>query len=97
MVDYSVTNSRMAYMESFEELTILPVLNRNCLNFMGLTDKDDYIATRQYRGKFVALTRECELFTWSMKTGQFLSKHHVTGHDWSEYECYEGDDDDMSY
>ena len=74
-IDFSHQNQRLVYQSSFDQIDIVPVLHRNTIAFVGMDDRDQYLATKVLDDKFIALNRTNQLTTWSLLTGKVLEAH----------------------
>jgi len=74
VIDYSRANQRLVYLSSFEAVSIVPVLHRNTIAFIGMKPKEEYLVTKKLKDKFIALDRENNLTTWSVLTGKMLAR-----------------------
>lgn len=57
-------------MSDYDSIQIVPSLHRNVINFMGMLDRSQYIATKKMKDKFIALDKRNILTTWSSITGK---------------------------
>lgn len=57
-------------MKDYDTIQIVPSLHRNTINFMGMLDRDMYIACKKIKDKFIALDKRNFLTTWSIVTGK---------------------------
>ncbi len=85
--DYSKTNGRLTYQNSLKHINIVPVLHRNIISFMGMQDRDKYLATKVILDKFLAFDKYNYITCWSILTGKLLCKHKIDV-DFTEYEIY---------
>jgi hypothetical protein len=89
LVDYNEDGFRISYLTSYEEVKIVPNLNRNVISFFGMDIKKNYVCTRKHYDKFIALDTKGYLITWSICTGKLLSKYKVKSTlDFSDYRVY---------
>ena len=55
LVDYNEDGFRISYMTNYEQVKIVPNLNRNVISFFGMDQKKNYVCTRKHYDKFIAL------------------------------------------
>ena len=79
-IDWNQEHSRISFLQSYNTLNIVPALHRNTISFMGMSKRDNYIATNVIKDKFIALDRNNQLFCWSVLTGKLLSIHSLAYH-----------------
>jgi hypothetical protein len=84
-------------MVNYEKIQIVPTLHRNVLNFMGMLNRESYVATKKIKDRFIALNKKNELSTWNIMTGKLESTHKLTNFDISDYEIYSYEAQDISY
>ena len=60
-------------MKDFDSVVIVPSLHRNTINFMGMLDRDMYIACKKIKDKFIALDKRNIITTWNLLTGKIES------------------------
>jgi hypothetical protein len=97
LIDFSDDNQRLSYMVNYERIQIVPALHRNVINFMGMSSRDSYLATKKLKDKFIALNRHNELSTWNIMTGKLESVHKITNVDISTYETFSYEAQDICY
>jgi hypothetical protein len=99
-IDYSFTSQRLTYMQSFQQLTIIPTLHRNTIVLMGQKGFHKYLSSKVINDKYHALTNMNDLQTWNIATGKKIGKDFntkagkqeldFTG--WSVWNCDESPD-----
>ena len=92
LIDFSVDNQRLSYMSDYDSIQIVPSLHRNVINFMGMLNRDQYIATKKMKDKFIALDKRNVLTTWNSVTGKLEQVHKLKDVDLSSYEIYDYED-----
>jgi hypothetical protein len=95
-VDFSADNERIAYMSDYSVINIVPALHRNVINFMGMDNRENYIATKKIKDKFMALDKNSVITTWNLLNGK-LEAQHKLDFDFSEYDIYSYDGWDITY
>jgi hypothetical protein len=55
----------------------VPALHRNTIAFIGMGQRETYLATKVIKDKFIALDNKNHIFTWSTVTGKLLSVHKI--------------------
>jgi hypothetical protein len=64
-------------LKSLDTLIIIPALHRNTIAFIGMGQRETYLATKLIKDKFIALDDKNYIFTWSSVTGKLLSVHKL--------------------
>lgn len=64
-------------MKDYQTVQIVPSLHRNVINFMGMLDRNQYLATKKMKDKFIALDKRNVLTTWSAVTGKLETVHKL--------------------
>lgn len=77
LLDFNQDYSRFSLLKSFDTLVIIPALHRNTIAFIGMSRRDQYLATKQIKDKFIALDKNNYIFCWSIVTGKLLSVHKL--------------------
>ena len=72
LVVWNKLNMRLAYMETFNKIVVIPLPHLNLVNFVGMGNKHDYLIWRESKGYFTALNRKGQLTTWSNFNGKLL-------------------------
>ena len=84
-------------MSDFDTVQIVPSLHRNVINFMGMLNRDQYLATKKMKDKFIALDKRNILTTWSAVTGKLEQVHQLQDVDLSTYDVYSYEKQDITY
>jgi hypothetical protein len=50
------------------------VLHRNTIAFVGMGNREDYLATKVIKDKFIALNKKNDLSVWNIVTGKFATE-----------------------
>jgi hypothetical protein len=99
--DWNQDYSRITYLKSFNQLTIVPALHRNTISFIGMDSRDSYLATKVIKDKFIALSKSNELYCWNVVTGKLLCVNKLcNGKDYSNFQVFKnmkGDSEDHTY
>ena len=67
-------------MHDYELINIIPPLHRNTINFIGMSKRSHYIATKKIKDRFIALDSvKNSLFTWNILNGKLESSHELKG------------------
>lgn len=74
LIDFNRANARLAFQKSAEQIEVVPLLHRNSLNFLGMPNRSEVLATRTSNDKFTILNKQRELVTWDITTGKMLLK-----------------------
>ena len=88
-LDFSEDNQRMSYLVDYDGIQIVPSLHRNVINFMGMMKRDQYIACKRIKDKFIALDKRNILITWSVTTGKLIKVHKLKDIDLSTYNIFQ--------
>lgn len=84
-------------MSDYETILIVPTLHRNVINFIGMLDRDQYIACKKIKDKFISLDKRNIITTWSVLTGKLLIQYKFEDFDLSNFEIYQYEDADITY
>lgn len=60
-------------MHSFRKITIVPLIHRNVINFIGMKALKNYYTFLRKYDKFYALEKNNVLTVWSIVTGKIVS------------------------
>jgi len=73
-IDFSYFMQRICFVADLDYIEIVPVANRNVINFFGMRPRDDYMIWHHNRksGQFIAVDKSGLLIKWSATTGQIL-------------------------
>ena len=52
------------FLNSYEQVKVVPLLHQNVLDFEGMLPKANYLAMTRISDKFIALDRQNYLTTW---------------------------------
>ena len=85
----------------------MPVLHRNTNAFVGMSEREDYLATRVVNDSFIALSKQNILTTWDIVTGKLKKEYKLpkttgeaalsTLQDFSEWEIYRYNKNHLAY
>ncbi len=64
-------------MIDYEIIRIIPILHRNVINFMGMQNRNRYLATRKEKDRFITLNTQGYLTSWSILTGKIISHKKI--------------------
>lgn len=68
----------------------------NVIKFAGIHQKNNYLAYRVYKDKYIALGKDNVLYTWSLVSGKLLYQHRLSdNYDYSQYKRVEDDEGDV--
>jgi hypothetical protein len=90
--DYSIQNSRLSYINSFDNINVIPPLHRNSFPIMGLSKKYKIIETRLMGNNFTILNNKNTLITWNILSGKTTEKYKIPGADYADYSVYYDND-----
>lgn len=93
-LQYSGSNRRLGVLESFTKILIFPELHMNVIRFMGILDKEEYLAYKVINDRYIALSKEHVLYSWSLISGKLVSTFKLP--DRYNYDDYEIIEDDSS-
>ena len=71
-IDKSKFGSRYSFIQSYENIVVLPLPHLNLINCVGMDHKNEYMIWRERNGFFTALDRRSNLLTWSLISGKML-------------------------
>lgn len=71
-IDKSKFGSRYSYIQSYENIVVLPLPHLNVINCVGMDHKNEYMIWRERNGFFTALDKRSNLLTWSLISGKML-------------------------
>ena len=74
MSEYS---SRIAFIRDYDHLSMIPLVHRNTISFLGMLQRQDYLIMREYKETMTALSRYGEITSWSTRTGLILDKQSI--------------------
>ena len=61
---FSECNQKIVFLNSYEQVKVVPLLHQNVLDFEGMLPKANYLAMSRISDKFIALDRQNYLTTW---------------------------------
>ena len=70
LIDFSHQNQRLVYQSSYNAIEVVPVLHRNTIAFVGMSEREDYLATKVIDDRFLALDKRNFLTSWDIVTGK---------------------------
>lgn len=62
-----------------------------------MLNRDQYIACKKIKDKFMALDKKNVITTWNVITGKLETTHKIEGYDFSEYDIYAYESMDITY
>ena len=101
IIDDSKFGDRFTFIQSFDNIVMIPFPHLNILNCIGMGHSTEYLIWREKNGFFTALDKRGSLHTWSLLNGKKLysevqeedaSRNYVR-----HYEVYKTDDNDITY
>ena len=99
--DWNQEYSRISFLKSFNSLVIVPALHRNTISFIGMKNRECYLATKVIKDKFIALDTENNMFSWNICTGKLNEVHKIAnGRDYSTFKVFKNalqKDEDHTY
>jgi hypothetical protein len=63
-LSFSECNQKIVFLNSYEQVKVVPLLHQNVLDFEGMLPKANYLAMTRISDKFIALDRQNYLTTW---------------------------------
>jgi hypothetical protein len=95
-IDFSHENERIVFQGSYEQIEIIPLLHRNTMSFIGMKERNSFLATKVIDGKFVALSDKGKLYSWDLITGKLFvdEKHAPKFKQYKDFEIYKWIDED---
>ena len=101
LIEYNLFNERLAYIEDYDWLIVIPIPHLNTVNCIGMENKHDYLIWREKRGFLTALDRRGMLKTWSALSGKLLyeieQKKDASKISIQNYEVFRGNAQDVAY
>ena len=100
LVNSSKFSNRFSFLQSYDNIVVIPFPHLNTINFIGMGQKSDYLIWRAKNSFFTALDKTNMLYTWSMLSGKMLYLEKLKQQQTSnleKYEVYRADDDDITY
>ena len=98
-LDDSKFGDRISFIQSFDNIVMIPFPHLNLLSCVGMGHKSEYLIWREKNGFFSALDRRNNLLTWAILTGQMLYSQSQTedaGREYvKKYEVYRADEQDI--
>jgi folate-dependent tRNA-U54 methylase TrmFO/GidA len=73
VVGFTADSQRLIYLKNSEMIHIVPPLHRTTINFMGMSSRNNYLATKKYKDKFYALDRYNTITTWDAVNGKIMT------------------------
>ena len=64
-------------MQSLNSLSIVSLLHKNTVHYLGIKERNSYLATRTLNNKFIALDTTNEIQTWDIITGKRLHSSQI--------------------
>ena len=85
-------------MQDYDEIKIVPLLHRNCINMIGMQKRKNYVSFLKKKDKFIALDKSNTLTTWNVTTGKVESQYKLKVPIVTEnFEIYRCDVADITY
>jgi hypothetical protein len=56
----------------------VPVLHRNTISFVGMSDREEYLVTKVVKDKFIALSNKNLLTSWFTVTGKMANEYRLS-------------------
>lgn len=71
-IDFSHENERLIFLSSYDNIEVIPLLHRNTTSFIGMKNRNTFLATRVVDGRFIGLGNKGKLYSWDLITGKLL-------------------------
>ena len=84
-------------MVDYNSIQIVPTLHRNVINFMGMLPREEYLACKKIKDKFMAFDKKNYITTWNILTGKLEVQNYVDNVDFSQYIIYIYTETDLAY
>ena len=101
LVEYNLFNERLAYIEDYDWIIVIPIPHLNAVNCIGMENKHEHLIWREKKGFFTALDRRGILKTWSTLSGKLLyemvQKKDASMKEMENYEVFRGNARDIAY
>ena len=85
IIDDSKFGDRFTFIQSFDNIVMIPFPHLNILNCIGMGHSTEYLIWREKNGFFTALDKRGNLQTWSLLTGKRLYREMQEGDAAYEY------------
>ena len=72
LIEYNLYSERLAYIEDYNTIVVIPIPHLNAVNCIGMENKHEYMIWREKKGFFTALNRRGVLKTWSTLSGKLM-------------------------
>lgn len=87
-LQYCSNNRRLGLLESFTRILVFPELHINFIKPFGILNEGN-LCHKVDQDKYMVLTKDNMLYTWSLVTGKQLSVKHLPEHqNYSKYRIY---------
>ena len=100
-ISISKFSNRIAFIQNFDKIAVVPFPHLNLLNCEGMGQKHEYLIWREKNGFFTALDRRSNLLTWSLTSGKLLysetQKEDASDVEMKNYHVYKSDQQDITY
>ena len=95
-IDFSHENERIIFQSNFESIEVIPLIHRNTMSFIGMKERNTYLASRVVDGRFIALSNKGKLYSWDLITGKLIvdSDKAPSFKQYKDYEVYTWTDED---
>lgn len=73
LIDYYSEEERIGFMQNYRRITVVPVIHRSVINFIGMKSINNYYTFARKYDKFYALEKNNVMTVWCITTGKVLS------------------------
>jgi hypothetical protein len=88
----------LIFLSSYEKIDVVPILHRNTLNFLGMSDRDYYLASKVIKDRFIALKNTNSISSWNILNGKILFEEHLKkDQDYSNFEVFKPSKSNVVY
>lgn len=75
-LSYCSSNARLGFIRNYHHLSMLPIVHRNTIRFLGMKARQNYLIFREHGNFLSGYSRSGELTTWCKKSGQIVG-HNI--------------------
>lgn len=71
-IDFNRSSQRFTFVYDLRSIVVIPFPHTNTINFIGMSQKNDYLIWREKNGFFTAVDRGGNMLTWTCISGKLL-------------------------
>eukprot|EP00347_Sterkiella_histriomuscorum_P009906 403339425 len=97
-IDWNPNYSRFTFLKCLDEIQIVPALHRCTMAFIGMGRREEYLATKVIKDKFMALDKKSNIYCWSNITCKLVNSHRLPHRQsYADFVIYESQKGDPTY